>query len=56
MSCGRTYASPTRVTGPTKFMTNSFAGVSYSSRGGPTCSTRPRAISTTSSATSIASS
>src|SRR5215208_1570964 len=55
-SCGRTNASPSRLTGPTKLITNSFAGCSYRSRGEPTCSTRPSLRTTICPATSIASS
>ncbi len=55
-SCGRIQPSSTRVTGPTKLITNWLAGRSYRSRGEPTCSIRPLSMTTMVSATSIASS
>ena len=56
MSCGRTYAAPSRLTGPMKHITNSLAGCSYSSRGEPSCSILPWSMTTMRSATSMASS
>ncbi len=38
MSCGRTNASPRRLTGPMNDITNSLLGLSYRSRGVPACS------------------
>src|SRR3569833_516917 len=55
-SCGRTRRPASSVTGPRKRITNSLAGLSYTSCGLPDCSTRPPASTTMVSATSIASS
>ena len=53
---GAATASPSRVTGPTKPMTNSLAGARRGRRGLPACSMRPSFMTTICSATSIASS
>src|SRR5688572_7648322 len=55
-SCGRTQRPDSSLTGPTKPITKSLAGCSYSSFGEPTCSIFPSFSTTICSATSIASS